>query len=359
MFSTRDLGASIVLRVVVYYAALVGLTWFLIRLAAPSGGMPEPLRELLGFAPVTLGDFSRGEILSRPPNVAGVRVQILTASVAMISAFMLALPVAWVYILTRAKRGFQQSVVQSLIILPIVVAGILVLVKHSLALAFGLGAVVAAVRFRSNLEDSKDAVYVFLSIGLGLAAGVQVPVALALSVIFNSVILLLWYTDFGRAPADLEGDVARRRLERAMATANRTGMFVALLDEEVLESLSPDQLDALADRAWRRKRRGSARKKSKDGPTQEFSTGETPAVSAPFDLLLRVHTKNPDAARTAVDGVMNEFFPRWRFGGVVHETDGTHWLEYGVGQPEKLPPQQVLYELRTRALPEVISVELV
>jgi hypothetical protein len=255
MFSTRDLGASIVLRVVVYYAALVGLTWFLIRLAAPSGGMPEPLRELLGFAPVTLGDFSRGEILSRPPNVAGVRVQILTASVAMISAFMLALPVAWVYILTRAKRGFQQSVVQSLIILPIVVAGILVLVKHSLALAFGLGAVVAAVRFRSNLEDSKDAVYVFLSIGLGLAAGVQVPVALALSVIFNSVILLLWYTDFGRAPADLEGDVARRRLERAMATANRTGMFVARLDEEVLESLSPDQLDALADRAWRRKRR--------------------------------------------------------------------------------------------------------
>jgi hypothetical protein len=60
--------------------------------------------------------------------------------------------------------------VQLLIILPLVVAGIVVLVKDSLALAFSLAGIVAAVRFRNTLDDSKDAVYVFLATGVGLAA---------------------------------------------------------------------------------------------------------------------------------------------------------------------------------------------
>jgi hypothetical protein len=42
-------------------------------------------------------------------------------------------------------------------------------------------------------------------------------------------------------------------MERALATANRTGMFVAKLDEEVLDNLAPEQLEAIADRAWRRR----------------------------------------------------------------------------------------------------------
>jgi hypothetical protein len=358
----QRLSSNVVLRVVIYYALLVAATWMSWRtLTASTGGAPEPVRELFGLDPLAAGDFRRGELLAVTSNQAGVRVLLLTATLAMTSAFLLSLPIAWVYILTRAKRGFQQSVVQSLIILPIVVAGILVLVKHSLALAFGLGAVVAAVRFRSTLEDSKDAVYVFMCIGLGLAAGVQVPVALMLSVIFNAVILLLWYTDFGRAPAALEGDLAKRRLASAMASANRTGMFVAQLDEEVLESLSPDQLEALADRAWRRGRRQARRKKKGTGEhTTEFSTGETAAVTAaPFENLLRLNVRDVDAARIAVDPLLGELFPRWRYGGVVHETDGTHWLEYGVSPSDKLAPQQVLYDLRTRSQSHVLKVELV
>ena len=65
------------------------------------------------------------------------------------SAVLLALPVALVYVRTRAVRGYQQSVVQSLVVLPLVVAGVVVLVKDSLALAFGLAGIVAAVRYRT------------------------------------------------------------------------------------------------------------------------------------------------------------------------------------------------------------------
>ena len=118
----------------------------------------------------------------------------LTTALCMTGAFLLMLPVCWVYILTRQKKGYTQSVVQTLIILPIVVAGVVLLVKNSVALAFSLGGIVAAVSFRNTLRDTKDAVYIFLATGVGLAAGVQVMSAAAvMSFLFN--VCLLYTSD--------------------------------------------------------------------------------------------------------------------------------------------------------------------
>src|SRR4029079_18818885 len=118
----------------------------------------------------------------------------------------------WIYIMTRRRKGFRQSVVQTLVILPIVVAGVVFMVKTSLAPAFSLSATVPAVSFRNTLRDTKDAVYIFLATGVGLAAGIQsVAFAAALSITYNVVILVLWWTDFGRTPADLPRPVGQRR----------------------------------------------------------------------------------------------------------------------------------------------------
>lgn len=247
----------------------------------------------------------------------------LATAVAITSACLLSLPVAWLYILTRQKKGYRQSVVQTLIVLPLVVAGVVVLVKHSLALAFSLAGIVAAVRFRNTLEDSKDAVYIFLATGIGLACGVRLEVAVVLSLAFNIVALLLWYTDFGSTPAPLEGARAARRLERALAVANRTGMFLARMDEEVLKAMSPEQLEALADRAWRRRKRHAS-----DGEATE---------PPKFDSLLRVRTGDPDAVRTIAGRVLDDTTDRWRYGGVVHEPDGTHVVEFGIALGDHRP----------------------
>ena len=77
--------------------------------------------------------------------------------------------------------------------LPVVVAGIVLIVKNSVALAFSLAGIVAGVRFRNTLKDPKDAVYIFLALSIGLAAGVRASdVALVSSLIFNLVILIVW-----------------------------------------------------------------------------------------------------------------------------------------------------------------------
>ena len=153
---------------------------------------------------------------------APVIIAPLQALFASLVACVLALPVAWVYTYTRRAQGFSQSVAHALILLPTVVAAIIVLVKSSIPMAFALAGIVAAVRFRTSLEDSKDAVFILLGTAIGLASGVSPAVASVLSFVFVLLVLALWTTDFAREPAALEGVRAKRQLDRAMAIANRT-----------------------------------------------------------------------------------------------------------------------------------------
>ena len=315
---------NLVARTVAYYLVAGSLAFVFRELLAPAWGAlgGESLRDLVGGAP----DLLAGE--SGPPPSA------MAASVAMITAFATALPCAWVYTLTRRRKGFQQSVVQTYLILPVVAAGIVVLVKHSLALAFSLGGIVAAVRFRATLDDSKDAAGIFVVIGIGMAAAVAPSVAWVISIGFNALMLLLWFTDFGR-PVALEGRAAERRLERALATANRTGMFIARMDDEVLKALSPEQLEALADRAWRRRKRNRPDASEEDGETVEPSS---------FELLLRIRASDVAAARALCEPRFDSLFSRWKFFGTVREDD-TRVLEYGVSLAETVTKGVVMDEL--------------
>jgi hypothetical protein len=241
-------------------------------------------------------------------------------------------------------------VVQTLIILPIVVAGVVFMVKNSLALAFSLGGIVAAVSFRNTLRDTKDAVYIFLATGVGLAAGIQsVPLAAALSITFNIVILILWYTDFGRAPADLQRPVAQRRVARALALANRTSAFVNLVDDQILKSLTPDQLDALAERASRRRARAADddRPRKPPKPPPEFRP-----------LELQIHGA-ADAARRVVESVLDETAKRWEFVRAESGDGGTaERLHYRVRLKKSVPAESLVQSLRTGAAPHVTAVEL-
>lgn len=327
---------NLVARTVVYYL-LAGVIGFVFReYLSPAWGAlgGETLRDVVGGAP----DLLAGEQGPPPGGMA--------AAVAMITALATALPCAWVYTLTRRKKGFQQSVVQTYLILPVVAAGIVVLVKHSLALAFSLGGIVAAVRFRSNLDDSKDAAGIFVVIGIGMAAAVAPSVAWVISIGFNMLMLGLWYTDFGR-PVALEGKAAGKRLERALATANRTGTFIARMDDEVLKSLSPEQLEALADRAWRRRKRNSPDSSEEDGETVGPSN---------FEALLRIHTHDVDHAREVCEPRFDSLFEQWKFFGAVRENDG-RVLEYGITMAESVTRGVVKDDLESIEDPPFSNVE--
>jgi hypothetical protein len=230
--------------------------------------------------------------------------------------------------------------VQTLIVLPLVVAGIVVLVKYSVALAFSLAGIVAAVRFRNTLDDSKDAVYIFLATGIGLASAVDLPVAFVISILFNAVALALWYTDFGKSPA-LDGRIAERRLQRAMEQLSRTGSFVARMDDQVFQEMPAEQLAAVADRAWRRARRHNP---------------EAPDPEGRREALLRVKTNNVQATRLTVEPLLEEHLKRWRYGGVVHEQNGSHVVEFAIVLKKSFPPERLVEVLKTQQTVESVEI---
>jgi hypothetical protein len=328
---TTRVAAAIAGRPLLLFAALYAA----LGLLAVAAGLvlPETLRRAVGALTrgAGLGIATAGQLGQAAPPPAELWA---IAVVAMASAGALALPVAWLYTVTRKKRGYRQSSVHSLILLAVVVAGVVVLVKFSLALAFSLAGIVAAVRFRHTLEDSKDAIYIFAVTGIGLAAGVELTVAATLSVVFNLATVLLFWSDFGRLPADLEGRMAEERMQRALAVANRTSQFVARLDREILQQMAPAQLEALADRALERR-----------GEVESGTTGERRAPERVV-AVLRVTTSGETRARETVESVLGQLAKSWRFRAAQTEAEGRQVLEYVVQLRKSVQPALLLDAVR-------------
>jgi len=343
MSSTLGSPARVLTRVVLYYV-VIGIAGTLVWQYLPRTHLvtSDSIGSLFGTATeIVRGSGKKAELAS--PTDQGTLAA--TVMLAMVSAALLALPVAWIFTLTRAKRGYQQSLVQLLIVLPVVVSGIMVLIKYSLPLAFGLGGIVAAVRFRNTLDDSKDAVYVFLVTGLGIAAAVDLPVAMVVSVIFNALVVTLWMTDFGRTPAALDGKMAERRLQRARQLA-RTGTFVARIDDEVLRDMNAEQLEGVAQRAWRRaqEHHPEGRAKKNDGDVPE--------------TRLRLRTRDSDRTRPAVEARLEDSTKRWKLGSIATDSDGTIVLEYIVQTKKRTTPDELLALVRASGGPELLDAEL-
>ena len=332
-------ATKVIVRTALYYAVIVVLgvlVWkFLPRTRLVAG---DSLASL--FLPAT--QIVAGSAPEGVAQTLGTGALSVTVALAMISAGLLTLPVAWMYTLTRSRRGYQQSVVQMLVILPVVVAGIVVLVKYSLALAFSLGGIAAAVRFRNTLDDTKDAVYVFLVIGVGIAAAVDMPVALIVSFMFNVVIVLLWVTDFGRTPVALEGFIAERRLERARELA-RTGTFVARIDDEVFKEMTAEQLEGVAKRAWAR-----AREADPDGAARKQKP----------ELRFVVRVPDVERVQPIVEGTLEIHTKRWSIENVTHHDDGTTSIEYTCLPKKSTAPDELLSQLRASGGADPVEAEI-
>ncbi len=330
---------TVFIRCAVLYAALlvVGyLVWqFLPRTRLIAG---DSLDALFGDATMTVpAARGKGAIPSMSSGVLAA-----TVGMAMLCAALLTLPVAWIYTLTRSRRGYQQSVVQLLIILPVVVAGVVVLVKYSLALAFSLGGIAAAVRFRNSLDDSKDAVYVFLATGIGIAAAVDLPVAMVISVVFNIIVVALWMTDFGRTPVALEGRMAERRLARAKQLA-RTGTFVARMDDEVFKNMTAEQLEGIAKRAWSR-----AREHNPDGTAGKLRP----------EMRLVVRMRDAARIRPVVESQLQQFTKRWTVDNVVVRDDGMTVVEYVCLPKKNKGTDELLAQVRASGGVDPVEAEI-
>lgn len=220
---TEDNGAfrKLVVMLIIYFGLLFSavLAVGVIRPEAisllPLGGTDA--LEVLGFDR-TEQSFT-DQITSAPepefsqaPTVTQIASLTVFLATSLIGTLLVMLPVAWTYSAISRDTGYRKSFVRTLLVLPICATTIVLLIQNNLALAFGLAAMVAAVRFRVSLNEAIDGIFIFASICVGLAAGVgHLGVAAIMAVFFCYTNAILWRIEFGRNPVD---DV---RMERKRA----------------------------------------------------------------------------------------------------------------------------------------------
>jgi hypothetical protein len=240
------------------------------------------------------------------------------------------LPVSWVYMSTRYNKGHNQQVAQTLIFLPLVVAGIVLVVQNSLALAFSLAGVVAAVRFRTTLRDARDVVFIFLAIAVGFAAGVQTLIVAAIvSLVFNFVLILTWRYDFGRSV--LEPTAASQWSAQLNDLAERRGGG-KVPDRDLVLAIDQKQALALAERFDRvRKILGPHGKKPR------------------FNAILSVTTETLGEAQAKIAEALDEVAGRWRLDEVVTNVGKPSELYYLVRIRKSTSKDDLLTAVRSNA----------
>ncbi len=182
--------------ITLYYAFWAGLMVFLLR-KFPAIQDFFPIGGISDLADAGGGDFeaiySSAEEIIRGPDAA------FRLGFASLGAAILIIPVSWVYFITSRSKEVDQSFVQTIIIMPIVVTGISMIVMNSLALAFSLAGIVAAVRFRFTLDQPSQAMYIFAAISIGLGSGIgALGVAMVISMAFVYANMIIWKLEYGK-----------------------------------------------------------------------------------------------------------------------------------------------------------------
>lgn len=184
------------IQLTVYYAVIFGGVWLVIhnnpdlQSYLPIGGAQDLIN--------SGGKSNALEAVAQSAHVKTLGASLGWMFVAILGALITSLPVTWVYMSTRTADEYDQSIISTILILPSVVTSIVVVVQHSLALAFALGGIAGAVRFKNSLKSSGDALYILLSVGIGLASGIgAVELALVMSLMFNYCFVVLWFTEYG------------------------------------------------------------------------------------------------------------------------------------------------------------------
>lgn len=177
-----------------FYAACLGLYFLLVAMLPgtarylPVGG----IQDMVASGGVEL------EVISSGGHAVGGEPYVWQLALAVVCAAILMTPVSWMYFITTPRKKVDRAFAQTMIILPIIVAGIATIVQDSIALAFSLAGIVAAVRFRFTLSESAHTLYIFCAIAVGLAAGISaIGIALVVSIAFVYGTLLLWTLDYG------------------------------------------------------------------------------------------------------------------------------------------------------------------
>ena len=167
------------------------------------------------------GQSGDGDVIAGVLDRLGYARQLMMI---LLGLWLLMLPVSWVHKGIHRVSSHDHSMDETMLILPGVVAAIVLVVQHSLALAFSLAGIVAGVQFRRALQDTFDALFILVAIGTGISAGVKaLEIATVLTMFFTYATLYVYFYGDGLESDHAAQRKALKQLRKQVASEEQTG----------------------------------------------------------------------------------------------------------------------------------------
>lgn len=97
--------------------------------------------------------------------------QIILFFISMVLAVVLGLLIAVVYRYTHRGMNYESGFLSTIVLLSPIVALVMFFIQGDLVLSLGLVGSLAIIRFRTPIKDTRDMVFLFWSIAVGLGVG--------------------------------------------------------------------------------------------------------------------------------------------------------------------------------------------
>lgn len=125
-------------------------------------------------------------------------VTVKIAALSLLLAFGLAQLIGAVYVRTFKGMSYSRSFVQAVALGSIISCMLMLAINNSIAAGLGIAGSLAIIRFRTSMRDPRDMVFVFASMGAGIAAGLKAYMAAVFgTALFCAAVYMLAYTEFG------------------------------------------------------------------------------------------------------------------------------------------------------------------
>jgi hypothetical protein len=132
-----------------------------------------------------------------PISSAGI-ADLRTALISLLAAFAMSHLLAVVYVWSHRGLSYSQSFVQTLVMGGVVTSMMMLAIGNNIVWGIGVVGALALVRFRTNLRDPRDMMFIFAALVVGIACGTRAyALGIAGTLLFSGVALYLAHVPFG------------------------------------------------------------------------------------------------------------------------------------------------------------------
>lgn len=125
------------------------------------------------------------------------RTGLLVVVTAMVSSFVLSQGIAWTYCKTYRGFSYSRNFVHAMILGSLATTIIIAGIGSNLALGFGVMGALAVIRFRTQIRDPRDIIFLFACLAIGIACGAgAISVAVCGSIGFIIAAWILHWSPF-------------------------------------------------------------------------------------------------------------------------------------------------------------------